>query len=583
MAGNPFPGLTGYGFQDRLLFSGRQAEVDNLSSRILTHRLTIITAPSGTGKTSLLHAGIVPQLLVNDGLPIMCRPGPVHPREEVRQALIAAVMPDKTMDDQLVAKLKEHKVEASTPVDDVLNLVNALPPQEQMALLYPTRPTQDDHREHAVRGGYLTRLLRGSLPVRWLPLFADALLGASEPQFQRPATWGEAVKLATSREIVEAAASWRRRLGKLSIANAFKDVLERTEAFPFPLVLTLVIDQFEEVFTLYQSLPRAAEGDPDRPGRTLLIERRQSAVQDLFSDLRKLLLLDAPDIRVVLSLRHEHFVELQNALSHALRGASEYEVAVNTWHLGPLRKERVVTMLEDSGTIRRERAQKLADDLADADGTIRPPLLSVVGRLAWEQAQHGEENPRTAGQLLDDEVARLFAQGWDGHSIGGSPVAGEVLQDEALDLLERLFTADGRRNIAAKSSLLDLDLRNVELRELALHLLHRGKQLVRIEARGATAFVEIIHEFLVFLLRRHLEHDAVTARRRRRRFQTLLSTLRSNDDDALADVLLDDLRDNRARIGWTAETAARTAWRLLATTGWAKRVNRGEGATSRAE
>jgi eukaryotic-like serine/threonine-protein kinase len=58
----PFRGLACFGENDRAAFHGREREIAELVDQVLLHRVVIYTAPSGTGKSSLLRAGLCPRL-----------------------------------------------------------------------------------------------------------------------------------------------------------------------------------------------------------------------------------------------------------------------------------------------------------------------------------------------------------------------------------------------------------------------------------------------------------------------------------------------------------------------------------------
>lgn len=61
-ARNPYMGLSSFTENDATLFFGREDQVDALWQKVQAHSFTIVTAGSGTGKTSLVQAGLIPQL-----------------------------------------------------------------------------------------------------------------------------------------------------------------------------------------------------------------------------------------------------------------------------------------------------------------------------------------------------------------------------------------------------------------------------------------------------------------------------------------------------------------------------------------
>jgi WD40 repeat protein/energy-coupling factor transporter ATP-binding protein EcfA2 len=67
-ARSPFPGLEPFGLQDAAVFFGREREIDDLSGLLTSTllrgpgRFVAIVGPSGSGKSSLLRAGLLPRL-----------------------------------------------------------------------------------------------------------------------------------------------------------------------------------------------------------------------------------------------------------------------------------------------------------------------------------------------------------------------------------------------------------------------------------------------------------------------------------------------------------------------------------------
>ncbi|MGK7910945.1 MAG: SH3 domain-containing protein [Synechococcus sp.] len=59
---NPFPGLRSFDFGEKYLFFGRDGLADELFSRLNQHRFVAVVGPSGSGKSSLVQAGLLPAI-----------------------------------------------------------------------------------------------------------------------------------------------------------------------------------------------------------------------------------------------------------------------------------------------------------------------------------------------------------------------------------------------------------------------------------------------------------------------------------------------------------------------------------------
>ena len=78
----PYVGLAAYGPEDADWFHGRERVVDELVTRVHAHRFVTVLGPSGTGKTSMLRAGLLPRLTAEGSIrPVVFTPG-AHPLEE---------------------------------------------------------------------------------------------------------------------------------------------------------------------------------------------------------------------------------------------------------------------------------------------------------------------------------------------------------------------------------------------------------------------------------------------------------------------------------------------------------------------
>ncbi|NJN41187.1 MAG: ATP-binding protein [Flammeovirgaceae bacterium] len=62
IGGNPFPGLRPFTIDESHLFFGREGQVDEILLKLSHHRSVTIMGYSGSGKSSLMHCGLIPVL-----------------------------------------------------------------------------------------------------------------------------------------------------------------------------------------------------------------------------------------------------------------------------------------------------------------------------------------------------------------------------------------------------------------------------------------------------------------------------------------------------------------------------------------
>ncbi|MEU3527380.1 trypsin-like peptidase domain-containing protein [Streptomyces sp. NPDC038707] len=94
----PFKGLLRFEEKDAHLFTGRAAETDALVAAVREQPLTLLTGQSGTGKSSLLYAGLLPRLRAADATVVVRIPqeadGPAATLGEALLALWRAAVPE---------------------------------------------------------------------------------------------------------------------------------------------------------------------------------------------------------------------------------------------------------------------------------------------------------------------------------------------------------------------------------------------------------------------------------------------------------------------------------------------------------
>lgn len=119
----PYKFLDPYGAADEPLFFGREQETRLLAQKVLAHRLVVLTGPLGVGKTSLVQAGLTPEL-EGQGWRVV----PIRLLEDVGQAVQrslagAGVTPASGCDTRPYCPLGELIAQAERQVEERLVLV----------------------------------------------------------------------------------------------------------------------------------------------------------------------------------------------------------------------------------------------------------------------------------------------------------------------------------------------------------------------------------------------------------------------------------------------------------------------------
>ena len=90
---NPYPGLRPFAEDDSPYFRGRDAEIEQLLNLLAVERFVVVTGTSGSGKSSLVQAGVIPILrsglatdLAADWTIVVIRPSR-GPLERLRELL----------------------------------------------------------------------------------------------------------------------------------------------------------------------------------------------------------------------------------------------------------------------------------------------------------------------------------------------------------------------------------------------------------------------------------------------------------------------------------------------------------------
>jgi hypothetical protein len=492
----PFPGPASYDYDRRRSFFGREEETVRLTQRLLDRRVTVLTAGSGDGKTSLLHAGVVP-LLYQEGVETaVAEPGGGQPINTIGTICLHRLLPPKAVGLALIARLITA-VGGSATLEDARSYCDVLRREERQRLL---RGEDAQRPVNLLEGGALVSWLRdGRLSSEGLAaaMGATTLLdGRAWPGVTAPLT--EVADFFDGPDMVpeqdlsgppdEAAA---RLLGALDAAIKLRQAADPDFEF------VLVIDQFEEIFVQYKGGP-GATGAPGAPERW----KHREALLNFIAQVR-----DQPwPIRLVLSLRKEHYADLE-----AFLGERE-GLKPLTYHLSPLSGDQAIDCLlkpdewpDEPPT--KAQAQAVVDGLRIEDQFVHPTLLAVVGEWLWFQphvgALSGEELREASTGAINAFVQRAFETTPDDRTTWDV-----AERQEALAILSQLILSDGgqqRRNSVAMATLLNAQFARRDLRERLLLDLQK-RRLIRIEERASLGgkYVEIVHERLIEAIHAYL-------------------------------------------------------------------------------
>ncbi|KOT88541.1 hypothetical protein ADK86_32180 [Streptomyces sp. NRRL F-5755] len=110
----PYVGLAAFRAEDTDRFFGRESLVDELVQRLARQRFVAVFGASGSGKSSLLRAGLLPRIRAADSRPlisVLCTPG-AHPLEEcaVHLAPHAGIAPGRLHEDFVSDRANLHRV-----------------------------------------------------------------------------------------------------------------------------------------------------------------------------------------------------------------------------------------------------------------------------------------------------------------------------------------------------------------------------------------------------------------------------------------------------------------------------------------
>ncbi|WP_031528065.1 WD40 repeat domain-containing protein [Dyadobacter crusticola] len=125
---NPFPGLRSYDYEDHALFFGRDSHIRELTGKLLDGRFLALIGSSGSGKSSLIKAGLIPSLEGEAGgarwKTVIFRPGG-NPVRSFANALKTAMRnEDPEWDERDPAQLEKEFSKNPQSALDLLSIIH---------------------------------------------------------------------------------------------------------------------------------------------------------------------------------------------------------------------------------------------------------------------------------------------------------------------------------------------------------------------------------------------------------------------------------------------------------------------------
>lgn len=558
----PYKGPQSYQIHDAGLFFGRELEAEKLLSKILSSRFSLLHAQSGAGKTSLLNARIIPQLEKRGWMPVRILPQN-DPIESTWRSTLQALLPPLETEAKAITRAVEILSEKGEDLslDELLRRYDNLPFRStaKRELIAPMNldETVGKQYDQWLGGGqvvpYFCRILRATFEIRalndYLRLFTANI---ADENLLMPFTGetpvGQVLRLFSNPSLLE---GYKRLLDQLEVENPLWGLLEKFENLfqiysdkKLSLKLTLIFDQFEEMFTRFVDpgqLKLATQDIPDWRLRWRFFDELQSLyfrgygnAHNSRSESEADACLPALPIRYVVSMRSEWISRLDGIARFAP------DIVSNPYHLDLLVKETARQAIQEPARqygfgYENSLYDKIIDDLCKEMRFVEPTHLQIVCEKLWDargrqlagelkqKANIDSLPPTSECTLVELEVYQNLD--------GAAGILKAFLLDylESLDIdtklasiemLESLITISGTRNIVDHEQLIHSPFHKIEsLKENTSKdndlipslgwrndiIQHRQSclanlidhNIVRMESRLGGQFVEITHEFLI--------------------------------------------------------------------------------------
>ena len=500
----PYKGPDSYEIEDADYFFGRNHETEALVAKILSSRCTLLHAQSGTGKTSLLNARVLPALEEHGctAFRILLRG---NPSDAVRTNTLLGLLPPPEAEWRALERVlrqfwpagEDPTLKSILKRFDDQELIPPSDPRRREAIAPVTTslsiPSAGVAFSGSVRPLFL-RLLRATLETSQ---YSEHLAALGFPPVGDDTTASELRALLTS---PAAAASHADLLTRVyiptpSLRAFFENLMEVYGKQRSQFALGLVLDQFEELFTLFADDPASPDKQLWRLRWTFI-----NQLEELYVEGAKL------PIRLVISMRDEYIAQL-DPFRRFIRDLDSV-----AFHLSFLEKEEARFAVSEPAkmfgyTYSAECYANIFESLVREDRFVEPAPLQIVCEKLWREqgralaSASGLQNREVQFSDFPAGGTRAILNAFFVEALNSLPARIDRL--ETLEMLEPLVTLNRTRNIVEKRSLVRSPFRVPDRRDRLLENL-KEKRIVRIEHRLGGEFVEITHEFLISSILDHI-------------------------------------------------------------------------------
>ena len=545
---SPYRGPAYFTVQDRKFFFGRENDTRRVTDTVQTARLSMVHAPSGAGKTSVLRASVIPTL---DGLgrdACYLRPGP-DPARTVRCAvLLRCVSPparEAAALSQAVAAFLayRHDTESGGDTETTLDAIHDMPLQEFCDAYAAIPPDHPAHRDmivgakemlpeilenpqtHSVAGlsmaGRLLIALRGveiyrHYLVRLCRLFGLEIYGLDDLGELQAMSVGQIIGFLSDmaeREDYVAAITPLLNAGE-TLADFFNALSDKLDApgSTLPMRHVVIIDQFEEFFTRFGDGADASAGSGKVTDRDFDYHVRDDFFTQIAALLKPEFWADRDEVRIVISLRDDYVARLGG-----------FELACGEIGLAQRNAIPMLSPLDIEDVVRgpaRIFGVTYDDDVLDkmivalrTEGRyILPIKVQIVCERLWrDHLANGTADritrrafDRYGGADGDTEAAiRRIIENYVGETLDALPL---IERMDAIRVLASMMTLEGTREVVPYERLTEKTFVNRDLRRKILKKLS-DDSIITLEAHRGGRSVEIKHEFLLSSIHRNLRQS----------------------------------------------------------------------------